>query len=341
MYDSRLGIVLKRLASVIFLMAVSAAVGASQASAGWDIEGAELAAGSKAALASTAKVDSAAKLHMPGIKVTVECTGALMKATNPEIVGTSVAKAEDLTFEGCSTVEPASNCGLASSSIKTSAVLLSFKEGTVYPEDRATVKPETKTTLAEIPFNEGTACALEGVQPLKGQVTVAAPDLQQEEVGAQPIEGLGSTENNSLELGAGNKAFLTGGATLLDLTSGKAFGFELGLGKLVPQPLTYKFPNTVKKTPSAAEHFKFTWHTLIPGNTSGVLQQGEVGNGTEIAFKIVTPAGDKCNGMTLKKNQSCEVEVFFEPPMAMGYKGSVKIKGHAESEADIEGTGTP
>ncbi len=206
--------------SVVFTLS---AVIASSASAGWFIGGEELAAGNAATLATTAKVSTAIVLNASSLKVKVACKSTLLHGESPEIVGTETLKAKSLTFEGCVTTEPASGCALEKSSIVTLPLNATMGSGSAYPDVAITFKAQTKKTLATILFSEKNICAFEGEQPLTGAVTLNAPTLQ-EELSEQPIEGLGSTENNSLEMG-GTKTYLEKGKTPLKLAAGERWFF--------------------------------------------------------------------------------------------------------------------
>jgi hypothetical protein len=217
-----------RLTMVAFLGVLGlTGVAASSASAGWFIEGEELASGSKAALASTAKVDTAPVLTiLPGSpsKVKVECGGSLLRTSEPNIIGTETLKAKSITFEGCKVTEPTTGCALEGqpTTITTNPLVSTPTEGASFPESRLTLKPQTKKTLAELAFSESSTCLGGGGQkPVVGSLTVKAPTLQ-EELATQPIEALGSTENNSLEI-AGDKTILEKGKTLLALATGQGW----------------------------------------------------------------------------------------------------------------------
>ena len=98
------------------------------------------------------------------------------------------------------------------------------KLGTKASGDRVTLAPQTKTTIAELPFKEENTCAFAGTEPLKGEVTLDAPTGQTDEA-SQAVEGLGSLENNSLEV-AKDKAYVEAGKTVLKLASGSKWSFE-------------------------------------------------------------------------------------------------------------------
>jgi hypothetical protein len=210
----------------LFAVVALSAIAAGSASANWFVGGAELK--TSAPLATTAKVDEFTKLLVPSLSdLTIECTGATLNGTAPEIVGPgATGKAAALEFKSCATTKPATGCALneANQTIATLGVNARafLKSGT---EDGVLFSPQTKKTFAEIKFSEANTCALAGLQPVKGAVTIGAPTGQTEET-VQAIKGLGSVENNSLEIGAGNKAFLVGGSALLELASGSKWSFK-------------------------------------------------------------------------------------------------------------------
>ena len=198
------------------------AIAADSASAGWFLEGEELAAGSKAALATTAKVDANSTLLVPGLGLSVVCGGSTLDDTSLEIIGANAAKAASLTFLGCNTTAPASGCALEekNESIPTVGISAEVK-GASFPDAKLLVSPQTKSILANLSFSETNTCAFNGIEPVKGLLTLNAPKLQEQQA-TQPLEGLGSTENNSLEIG-GQKAFVDGGDVLLKSATGAEF----------------------------------------------------------------------------------------------------------------------
>jgi hypothetical protein len=200
---------------------------ADTASASWFVEGEELLAGASAALASLPTVDESLILNTPGKGIKIECKGAI-HLTNGRIAPPDLAYVGSIQFLSCSTVSPSPTaCKLepSSTSITTTALLALVTGGPSAPEDRLVYKPETGKLLANIPFKEETACALEGKATLNGQVILKALTLGEKHI-VQPIEGLGSTENNSLELGTGNKTFVEKGKTLLELKSAEEWLFD-------------------------------------------------------------------------------------------------------------------
>jgi hypothetical protein len=199
-------------------------VAASSASAAWFVEGTELGAGSTAAVATAAVVDESLALLVPAVSdLKIECSASTLDGVSPEIVGGNTAKASSLKFLSCNTTHPASGCALevTNQAITTLGINAAGKEAS-YPDGKLLVSPQTKNTLANFSFNEANTCAFAGVQPVKGSLTLNAPTLREEKV-TQLIEGQGSVENNSLEIGSGNKAFVVGGKVLLKLASEKEF----------------------------------------------------------------------------------------------------------------------
>lgn len=220
---SRMKVVLMALLATFALSAVAA----SSASADWFVEGALLLGLAK--LASTAKVDqNASLLVVTGTThVTVVCSGSVLSGVGAEIFGRDKGSATSLTFEGCSTTAPVTKCILTNqpTSIKTEPIEATATLGPASPEVRVTFKPKTKNLFASIPFDSSNTCALSAPEPVKGSVTIGAP-IGRTESADQPIQGLGSVENNSLEVGAGNKAFISGGKALVRLETGEKWSFS-------------------------------------------------------------------------------------------------------------------
>ncbi len=215
--------------AVVVLYAVTglSALGSTPASANWFVGGTELADGSKVGLATTAKVDTAEVTTLPKLKIKVQCnTPTLANVEAPEIIGRNEVRAKSIIFEGCATIEPATGCPLEGqpSRVPTEPVKAVLTRGPAAPADRAVLTPQTKTLFAVVLFAEKDICAFEGKEPIQGAVTLALPTGQTEET-SQAIEGLGSVENNSLELG-GAKMFVERGKALSKLASGSAWSFH-------------------------------------------------------------------------------------------------------------------
>ena len=217
---SKVKLTIAALAAVIALSAVTAV----SASADWFVNGAKLT--TSAALSTTAAVDQTTKLLVPSVgDLTIECSGTTLDGINPEIKNPDRGFAAALRFLTCNTVTPA-NCELSNpnETITTSEILARAFLG-AGEEDRVLFSPETKATFANIAFASTNTCAFTSTQAVKGAVTIGAPTGQLE-LAAQAIVGLGSVENNSLEIGSGNKAYLIGGKALLTLQSGSKWSFK-------------------------------------------------------------------------------------------------------------------
>jgi hypothetical protein len=205
-------------AAVFALVAFSAMLASNASAASWKINGTELKG--SAALATSGVVDAAATLNQPANSIKISCSGPTLDGTKPLISGTNHGQAESLTFLGCTESSPA-NCSVKSS-IPTEPVNAEVStHGTT--EDRVLFTPASANLFATIEFSGGT-CAVAGEKPVNGRVIIGAPTGQTELV-AQPIVGLGSVENNSLQL-AGHPAYIEGGRALLTLASGAKWAFK-------------------------------------------------------------------------------------------------------------------
>jgi hypothetical protein len=212
--------------SVCVVVASFSAVASGPAFANWFVNGAELK--SSAGVSTTAKVDEFVRFLVPALSdLTVECSGATFDATSPEIVGPGASgKAASVRFLSCNTTKPATGCALQEANQTISTLGVNVREFlTSGTTDGILFSPQTKKTFAEVAFNESNTCALAGLQPVKGAVTGTVPTGQTEEV-AQSLMCLGSVENNSLEIGSGNKTYVTGGAALITLASGSKWSFK-------------------------------------------------------------------------------------------------------------------
>jgi len=187
---------------------------------GWHINGTPLAAGATAALATTAHVDESTTLNSPSLGVKLTCSGETLSGKGAYIQGEASGGAESLTFSGCSELTP-STCRLEATTITSKALVASVELGTA-PLDRIRFAPKSGKSFTSITF-EGTLCPVEGTQPINGQVVLDSKTGADELV-TQPLEPLGTTENNSLEL-AGGKVYLEKGKALLKLASGLPWSF--------------------------------------------------------------------------------------------------------------------
>jgi hypothetical protein len=212
-----------RIAALLLFAALAASAAAAQsASANWFVGGSELAAGKSAALASLANGGLLLRFINSGTPFIVACGGPI-HTSGGFIQSGNTAKATSIVFLGCENVTPAT-CKLASAEIKSKPIKATAALGASSPADRLTFSPQTGKELATLTFEAG-ACAIEEAA-IKGSVTMGAPKGQNEEV-EQVLEGLGSVENNSLEVGA-NKAFLQDCPVppLVALASGSKWGFK-------------------------------------------------------------------------------------------------------------------
>jgi hypothetical protein len=312
----------------LFGVLTLSAVAASSATAGWFIEGE--ASGSKAALASTAKIDTAPVLAVSAgsSKVKVECGGSLLHASEANLIGTESLKAKSVSFEGCKVTEPTTGCALEGqpTTITTTSLLATPAEGVSFPEDTLTLKPQTKKTLAELAFSESSTClGGGGLKPVVGSLTVKAPTLQEERV-TQPIEALGSTENNSLEV-AGDKTILEKGKLELALQDQRMLVAAAGIFSAAP--LSIDFGKVKIKEPHPDE---VTYTNLT--RMTAPLPKAKITN--EPIFRI---SNDECAGKAIPQNGTCKVKIIFEPTLSGAeYEAKVRIINYV-SKVIITGEG--
>jgi hypothetical protein len=187
---------------------------ASPASAGWFVEGEELASGSTAALATAAKVSEEPVLTFAG--VTIKCSGSTLNSVKPELVAPNKLTASSLSFSGCSA--SGEECTLEKSEIGTLPLTAELTEQT-YPEDQATFKPKTGTLLATIKFTTSGGCLDSGEKvALTGSGTATLP-TGQEENNTQTIKANTTKTSGTLKVGS-IAAGLTGAAGLQLATEG-------------------------------------------------------------------------------------------------------------------------
>jgi hypothetical protein len=197
------------------------AIAASSASAIWFVKGTALKAGQTVALANTAAVDTSTVLSAPSLGLRLTCSGSTLDGVGAYIQGEASGGAESLTFLGCSEIAPTTcKIEMEKKEIKTEPVVASVEKGTA-PFVKILFSPKGKA-FAAITF-EGT-CAFAGEQPVDGRVVASSQDGQIEQT-THALEGLGTTENNSLELFKA-KAYLVGGKALLKLLSGLPWSFR-------------------------------------------------------------------------------------------------------------------
>jgi len=208
--------------AILALIAASglSAVAASSASAGsWFVNGTKLAKGATVALATTAHVDESTVLSVPSLGIKLTCSGNTLKGEAAYIQGEAYGGAKSLTFEGCSEITP--NTCTIQTTIATEPVVASVETGNA-PLDRILFKPAQDRVFATINFKG--SCVEAGEQGVDGAVVLDSSTGQTESV-TQPLQGLGTTENNSLEI-LEKKAYLVGGKALLTLASGLKWSFH-------------------------------------------------------------------------------------------------------------------
>jgi hypothetical protein len=162
--------------------------------------------------------------RVPILGLLFQCGAHFTLGKNVLLISPDRGSASSLTFLGCNTTEPAMGCALAEAEqpIATDPLLLRAFLGP-NEEDRLLISAETKGRITSIRFNEANTCAFNSEEPVKGSFIVGLPtgrlDLK-----AQSLVGLGSIENNSLEIG-GQRMTLAEGNALLQLASGSTFDF--------------------------------------------------------------------------------------------------------------------
>jgi hypothetical protein len=203
-----------------FLMTLAlSAIASTSASAAWYVGGKKLASGEKIALSTKAVVDEQPVLNVPTLSLKISCSG--FSGVKPEIEGTTKGQVEHLNLEGCSEIEP-KTCKLNPSNIQTEPLYWLVHEVVIGDGEIWLLHSQGGTLLATFVF-EG-SCSLAGEKPITGSVALLAPTLHSEEV-SQLLEGIGSIENNSLEV-AKNKAYIEKGKVLLKLASGSKWSFR-------------------------------------------------------------------------------------------------------------------
>jgi hypothetical protein len=209
--------------ALVAVFAFSAVAAAATASAAWFVGGAELK--TSAALTTAAAVDEDFKLLVPAVEdLTIECTGTTLDGIGPRIEGTDKSFASSLKILGCKTIKPL-GCPIEAQpvTITTNAILVlaALKSGEA---DKLTYFGEAGDTITVIRFGEANTCAFNSEEGVKGSVTLGAPTGELE-LENQAVVGLGSFENNSLEV-ANSKAYVIGGKALLRLASGSKWSFH-------------------------------------------------------------------------------------------------------------------
>jgi hypothetical protein len=211
----------KVLSIALFAVAAVSAVAVSSASAIWMVGGTNFHG--TAALATTAVVHEPATLLVPNLGLTITCSGTSLDGLEPRIEALDKGFAKELKFLSCNTNKE--NCALevTNQAVPTLPLLVLAELG-AGESVKLLFTTETKSTFANVLFSEANTCALAGTQPVKGSVNLSSPDGQLELL-SHLLTALGSFENNSLEIGAGNKAYIDGGKALLRLQSDSKWSF--------------------------------------------------------------------------------------------------------------------
>src|ERR1700691_2230170 len=254
-------------------------------------------------------------LSAPNLSLKITCSG--LGGEKPEITGGNTGQAESLNFESCSEIEP-KNCRLKTPTITTEPIVATVTAGGS-PDDNTLFMPSSGRVLATLDFGShiGT-CDIAGEQPLEGKVKLKASTLQ-EELASQPIEAMGSTENNSLEVD-GNKAFLIGGKALLKLANGKKLKAAPELevisigGALIFNFATGKFE--LKFAANETVRFEI-WNASAVEFT---LEKKEI-KPNENNYKFVAPAKNECKlpeKLKALKGNICFLAIKFQNKVENG-----------------------
>jgi hypothetical protein len=213
--------------SVVVLAFNVVASSSALAGMGWFVGGVAQKASETMALTNTARVTEGAVLTDPSLSLKLTCSA--LSGEKAEISGTTLGKAKHLFFENCSEIEPPT-C-IISSKVVTIAPVLALPELSGSPTKLLLLfHPETGNEFANLEFvknpAQSKACAggLSGAKPVDGAVNLAAPTGLIENT-EQELEGLGTTNNNSLEVGK-TKAYIEGGKAFLKLKGGVEWSFE-------------------------------------------------------------------------------------------------------------------
>jgi hypothetical protein len=227
---SRIGIIAVTMFAAVALSAI--AVGTASADE-WFVEGAKLAAGKSAALATAAPVDQFAKLRIqpetgtaPN-EVVIECVGTNLIGSEAYISSGTGGMAKSLTFEKCSVIKPTTGCALEGQPTTISTVPLGVTTLLAGPNTKVSINihPLSGTTFTSVTIAEKDTCLNgEGAKPVKGSVLILSSDGATEAV-THTIMAQGSLENNSLEV-AGDKSIIEGGLALVKLANGSKWSFH-------------------------------------------------------------------------------------------------------------------
>jgi hypothetical protein len=192
----------------------------------WFVSGTKLASATTVALASTAAVDSPLVLTVPSLGLKVTCSNSVGKVSKGVLEGgEAMSQAEYDPFESCTENSP-STCKVSQPPPTVGPALLLLVLTALTRLGRHVFgwvyHSRTGSPLATLSF-EG-SCSFAGEQSITGIVTEWATTMVSEEA-VQAVEGLGTTENNSLELD-GDKAYIEGGKVLFKLASAQTWSFR-------------------------------------------------------------------------------------------------------------------
>jgi hypothetical protein len=265
---------IKTTAMAFSAVCVLGAVVVCSASADWFTSDSELASGSTAALAQTAKVDEDYVLKFKG--VTIKCASHGLNSVQPEIAAPNKLTASSLVFGECTA--SGENCTLSKTTIGTAPVTAELTEEDLLG-DEAVFKPQTGTVFATIKL-EGSLCPVAETLPIKGSVAADLP-MGQSENTLQEIK----TKASSGELKVGSSEAEFAGAAELKLASGATFSQSLGLG--------VSSSGTTIVTPPRQYIFTFgtTGEFHLENNSSHTFSLNSVVIGPNaLNFGFVTPA---------------------------------------------------
>ncbi len=282
---------------------------AGPAFGGWLISGEEIPAGSRAALATSAKVDEQPKLAAGG--VTITCSGEVIHLAGASLVAPSSMEAESIEFTSCSVTS--GECGLSTSTIKSVPLHAETTlDGT--SAAKSSFSPKTKTILATIGYT-GEKCALLGTQPVTGKAVALAPTGQEEKT----VQLAKYTSESSLKIGSSSATLQ--GSSLLTLASGESWRFgggEAAAGFEFEPEGNGAFSAGANN--NVGEHeFKFA-STVI--KCTGAEFSGKLA--AKNAMVVVTPKYT-CTGATVNP-KNCQYRYFItKEPMAGTWEGSMEI----------------
>jgi hypothetical protein len=190
----------------------------------WFVNGTKLANGATVAIANTAEVTESGALNVPSLGVKITCTGGTNKVLGLEkayIQGPTLSVVESMVLEGCSEIQP-TQCRIQTRIVTTPLYRLTHKIIS-FPGFFLLTHSITARALANLEF-EGASCVFAGEKPVNGTVAFSVPSGEEEAVSHTAV-GLGTTENNSLELG-GDKAYIEKGAAEIKLASSAKWSFH-------------------------------------------------------------------------------------------------------------------